>query len=508
MSNSILTQLSEWNAQLFREYKGRFQPRAVILVTLMSAIAQIILVLGVSRSNCLDYEDYQCTIYDWSQQWMYAFRTLNYVIPLLLLIGGVYLLVSDLAKEERRGTLNFIRLSPQPSAKVLLGKILGVPILVYWAVGLAIPLHLWAGIGAGIPFYWIMGIYTLWGGGCACFFTLALLLTLMSDRDQRLGEQSLAGGASVLAFMGAMPFVQMVDFSRSFYQDLSRYPFSFKWFFLPIIPNAFWGYVLTLSTLGIGSYWGWQMLNRRYQNSELTTLSKSQSYLVVATSQLWLLGFFWNYQTDSETLKASMAMVTVANLFGFLILSFLLIPTRQTCLDWARYRHQQSETRNLLKDLIWGERSPATLALLLNVLLTTVLWMSWILRWESPGKLPAIFGLILCGNLILIYTVIAQLGLLMKTKKRATIAALEVAGSLILPLISLPLLSIPIAEYPGVWLFAGFGSIWLMSGYPLLSNVIFAIFGQWVILGVLTLKFTENLQKMGESTSKPLLTGL
>jgi ABC-type Na+ efflux pump permease subunit len=67
-----------------------------------------------------------------------------------LIVIGTYLLISDLAHEERRGTLNFIRLSPQSPENILVGKLLGVPILLYLVAVLAVPLHLWAGLAAQI----------------------------------------------------------------------------------------------------------------------------------------------------------------------------------------------------------------------------------------------------------------------------------------------------------------------------------------------------------------------
>ena len=51
-----------------------------------------------------------------------------------LLVMGTYLLIADLSREERRGTLNFIRMSPESAKNILLGKLLGVPILVYFTV--------------------------------------------------------------------------------------------------------------------------------------------------------------------------------------------------------------------------------------------------------------------------------------------------------------------------------------------------------------------------------------
>jgi ABC-type Na+ efflux pump permease subunit len=58
------------------------------------------------------------------------FMSLSVFVLFIMLGVGTYMLISNLANEERRGTLNFIRLSPQSTLSVLGGKLLGVPILL------------------------------------------------------------------------------------------------------------------------------------------------------------------------------------------------------------------------------------------------------------------------------------------------------------------------------------------------------------------------------------------
>ena len=69
--------------------------------------------------------------------------------------------MKDITKEEKRGTLAFVRLSPASAQSVLVGKFLGVPILVYWAIALAIPLHLWAAVQARLSLSTVISVYLL-----------------------------------------------------------------------------------------------------------------------------------------------------------------------------------------------------------------------------------------------------------------------------------------------------------------------------------------------------------
>ncbi|WP_306297024.1 ABC transporter ATP-binding protein [Nostoc sp. C052] len=80
----------------------------------------------------------------WRDSWENIFLTLSVIFIFTLLFTGTYLLISDLAKEETCGTLNFIRLSPQSETSILTGKLLGVPSLIYLTILVAVPLHLWA----------------------------------------------------------------------------------------------------------------------------------------------------------------------------------------------------------------------------------------------------------------------------------------------------------------------------------------------------------------------------
>lgn len=116
----------------------------------------------------------------WHDHWQYIFLSLSIIFVFTLLIAGTYLLINNLAQEERSGTLNFIRLSPQSETSILTGKLLGVPILVYWFIALAIPLHIWSGKAANIAFSNIFSYYAVLGGSCIFFFSAALLFSLVT----------------------------------------------------------------------------------------------------------------------------------------------------------------------------------------------------------------------------------------------------------------------------------------------------------------------------------------
>jgi len=180
-----LDPVGDWNPQLLRELKGRLKPRNLIISGAISLLGQFVLFMSFwvqipqisadgfpandtycAGSSVYSFE-HKCVadaagnlVVDWQRWSLDLFVALSLIGIFGLLVAGTYLLINDLAQEERRGTLNFIRLSPQSAQSILLGKILGVPILLYLIALSAVPLHLWSGIAAGIS---LMGITSFYG---------------------------------------------------------------------------------------------------------------------------------------------------------------------------------------------------------------------------------------------------------------------------------------------------------------------------------------------------------
>jgi ABC-type transport system involved in multi-copper enzyme maturation permease subunit len=159
----------DWNAQLFRELKSRLTVKNFVITTICSLLAQgwflRSALLNLPISNVVDghpsycefdlsplfnsdnicqlprssvgYANRHIDVINWSKWWSELFTGLSGLIAVFLVVAGVYLLAKDWRIEEKRGTLNFVRLSPQSAGDIFLGKILGVPVLIYLAAGLA-----------------------------------------------------------------------------------------------------------------------------------------------------------------------------------------------------------------------------------------------------------------------------------------------------------------------------------------------------------------------------------
>ncbi|MGD1712115.1 hypothetical protein [Dapis sp. BLCC M172] len=531
MLSKPLVNLFNWNPQLFREIKGRLKTRNVAIAISASLLCQFLVMMTflaqlpekygadiVSYNQyCIKAEKY-CTGINWSGWWADIFLTFSWILFALTLLGGVYMLVADLAKEERLGTLNFIRLSPQSSQNILLGKLLGVPILIYLAAAIYLPLNLWANISSGLSLSWFFAFYGILIIVCYFFYNASFLFVFLGGTQAWLAT----------TIVGIFFWVIMVNGLNYFYIDYCcevNYPYSDHYVFFvedvsPEIINVM--HVIILGLL-LGNYWIWQAVNRRYRNPNATVISKKQSYWLMGCFQVILLLFCFNIigENLTEILEASLLFCCTINLFSFLLLIAFLSPQQQTLQDWARYRHLQVNndetailkglTISLKEDLIWGEKSPPLVAIAINLVITAVILISGILLLNNSEIngiiLSAILTLILSLNLILIYAAITQLVLLMKVKNPKN-WAVGILGSLItLPPIALSLLSITPGNSPNLWLLSTFPWLSFPNNSLAITPMLITIIAHWSVLTLLTLQLTGKIQKLGASDSQKLLTG-
>jgi hypothetical protein len=448
---------------------------------------------------------------NWQHWWLDLFGCLNWIIPLSLILGSVYMLVADLAQEEKRGTLNFIRLSPQSPNSIAIGKIFGVPSLVYIAILLALPLHFLSGINAGanlsLIISWDLAIAAMWW-----FFASSSILYVLLGGFQAILTTLIVAYPVCLPLLG-MNYYISTTIERSDWLN-SVNPLS--WFFIPITNSAVRFYLFGIGCCLVASYWIWQALERRYLNPTATILSKYQSYLATLCLQIFLLGFALPvFNDESWTRDRVLSMLATCDFLALLMLIPILLPTKQALQDWSRYRRdrvtQQKRAfwrRELIQDLIANDKSPAILAIGINVLMAVVVWLpiflmiatdnnSW-WRWSV--------GLFFAVSLMLIYTTIAHLGLFLNLKKRHLWITAGVTTSILLPIVLAGMLST--GSTPKGWaavmlLFSPLMSIGLVN---LSITTIFITFcAQLALLGGLTKQLQRKLKAAGESETKALL---
>ncbi|NJM89752.1 MAG: hypothetical protein HC847_24000 [Hydrococcus sp. RU_2_2] len=579
MIPKLIERISESNPQLFRELKGRLKPRNLTIASGISLVGQLLVylyyqaTLPADRLNmsprietfnryCLGHppagwsgyapypysNDNYCVkdllgnwMLNWQLWWLDIFTCLSLVAIFALLVAGSYLLIADLSREERRGTLNFIRLSPQSAKSILWGKMLGVPAMLYLAIGLIVPLHLVAGLSARIPFELILCFYGVLAVSCAFFFSASLLFAIVTTG--LAGFQPWLGSGVVLFFLCGMtgfvmsgipathtPFdwlallypgtilpylvhstflpprtVGYFALQGSSYME-SGGLVNLHWYGQSLWRNVWTGASFILVNYAVWIYWFGQGLKRRFHNPLATLWSKGQSYIISGSFTAIVLGFTLQ-TTHTSLLFDSYSMLQVFSLFFFLILIAGLSPERQTLQDWARYRHQmRRERRNLAKELIWGENSPSTVAIALNLFIFAAFIAPsiWLFPLEE-SKTRVLVGLLLNVSTILMYAAIAQFILMMKSQKRTVWASAIITAMIFFPLGIMTLFGSSEPARTAIFGLFSVASVWAVK-YTSITAVLLSILGQWLAIALVSFQMTRQLRKAGESETQALLS--
>jgi len=540
MTPSLLDKIGDWNPQLFRELKGRLKPRNVIISVTISVFGQLLMLLFFysqifDRSYsqyCIRSSNYQCLkdsagnlVINWSEWWQNLFGIFCCITTCIILVVGTYMLISDICKEERRATLNFIRLSPRSEVNILTGKLLGVPILLYLAAVLTVPLQLWSGLSAEIPLAKILIFWVIVVASCLLFYSAALVCSLISGGVG--GFLPWLGSGAVFLFLMLMLSLTVnwtsVDEPSAWLRlfsplDSIIYLFSssegygeewlyLRWYYLPVGASTVSLIGFTLLNYALWTYWIGQSLKRCFRNPNATILSKGQSYLLVACLELVILGFVLQEPRtfDSYDFQTNLTFLSILNLAVLLVLIALLSPQRQALQDWARYKQLKTRHQTLVQDLVWGEKSPAVVAIAINLAIATTPIVLWILLQSvnNIDKTRILFGVAFFASWILIYASIVQLMLMMKTPKRSLWAAGTIGSIICLPPIILEVLGIFPDENPTVWLFSTLPWLGLEHGVTPIT-VFIALLGEGIVLVLLNLRLTRQLQQAGKSATKAL----
>ena len=484
----------------------------------------------------------------WIDHWNNIFNILSIIFIFTLLLGGTYLIINDVAKEERRGTLNFIRLSPESEVNIFLGKILGVPVLIYLLIVAALPLHFWASVAGNIPLVNVLIYDLILAVGCFFFYSAAMLFGLWARFFSFF--QPWLGSAAVLGFLMLIWSIALnssyyVKHAAVWFQLLSPIPITayllpdlfshstsnldkLQFFSLPI-GKSFLGLIsVHLLNYGFWIYFIWHALKRLFRNPNASLLNKSQSYLLTICLQFIFWGFTLQSFDDinSKVIDNSFFLVSmnVVLLFGLIA---ILSPLRQTVQDWSRYRHNKTSRyqnwwhNSQLRDLIFAEKSPSFLATAIHLLIVTVPFMIWIVispilrvsqgdKWDrlnwlinDVGRLQALLYVGLFITLIMICTTVAQIMLMLKTSKRHLWSIGSVAAIIFLPPIALGIARVNPELNPFVWLFSSFP--WSTMGHTSTPLVFFALLFDVGILALLNSYLSGQVKTLGQSETQELL---
>lgn len=546
--NRGIETLGDWNPQLMREIQGRLKLRSVLLTVFLSLIAQGLFLFWQYRTldyrwgncqtaeyretglDCFQVSKEQYLLVNWQGWWLQVFSWSCIFLMFGLIVGGTFLLISDLSKEDRQGTLTFISLSPQTARTILLGKMLGAPFLIYLAVLLALPLHYLTGLAAEISVIRILGFDVLLLASCCFYYSLALLLGLASNWLN--GFQAWISSAGILLLLLLLSQNALTSSSIDWLYTLSpsavlpylyedivpsligvNLPFNayglsdWQWFFVPLGRSGGLIGVFALVHFGLWAWWLWRPLQRRFRNPTVSLLSKKQSYWATACFFVCFLGFSFNAgnNTPSNMIKA----IILTHLLWFLLMVVLLLPHHQDLEDWARFRGNYPSTKGKtqrFRDLLWADNSPTWIAIAINLGIADLPIMLWMLSLPEDDAGVGLAALLFNSTLILIFTLFNQVMLLRPISNRNLWVMATLLGPTILPTFILAILGV---EHGQAW-----GGLILLTPFAITGIEKIPTFSILLMFGihmglVAGLSWLQNrkLTQLGESTSHQLLRG-
>ena len=413
----------EWNAQFFRELRGRLNPKNFTLTLLGSFAAQVFLMMifftklpiqptpetkNRTQYYCLTLKE-GCKLDQWGQVltnwphwWTDILIAMSWSISTILVVGGLYFLTSDLRREEIRGTLDFVRLSPQSAASVFIGKLLGVPILIYLAVASILPLQLIAG-SQSFGVVNILVFDGLWLAIAGLFYLVGMLLVSVTPVIP-IAIALLAWWSQSLVGIG-MQYLLSITEARNILDRpaISDFP---TWLYLPVFSSVTSAMIFAIFSCGLIAYAVWLMLCRHYLNPNDTLISKQQSYQFNMVLQVWLMGWALPFSYITQDILGTISLVQFV--FAFILLA-TIIPHRDVLQEWC----QQTDLRSpkglprWWPDLIWDDRSPAVVALTINLIMAVAIWVLFGLMRSATLSILPVAGLMLL--VLLICGIAAQL---------------------------------------------------------------------------------------------------
>jgi hypothetical protein len=394
--------IGDWNPQLLRELKSRLNWRNGSIAIVISMVSQLILVLSqyskltqnsiIERSQFYGFPDRYCVAIlkgkcttdisgnieiDWPKWWGVLAVNISWGIFFGLIVGGVYLLASSFSQEEKRGTIDCIRLTPQKASSFFIGKMLGVPALVYLGSALAIPLQFYAAQQAGIARSHLLG-WDLLMVVVAILLYQGAILAIIWFKSQPI----------LLTVATVFIVNRVLVLGTYWYKPLNYYESVgvMSWGRLNL------GYCLLYFSLASGIYWLSQAMKCCYLRPTAVVLSKKQSYLWSANFHLIALGFYIYREfyfapgVGGSSTCSACAYIYIPPITFFvwlLLLIPMLLPRPQSLLEWSRRYPQKSKKR--LHSMIWDDQSPGILAVGINGAIALVMWNLLLLRylnWE------------------------------------------------------------------------------------------------------------------------------
>lgn len=279
------------------------------------------------------------------ETWLLLFRWLIGLQGGVLTFWSLFMCAQSISGERDAKTWDFQRTTSLTSAEITIGKLLGEPILAYFAVLCVLPVTFWAGLAGGISFAALLSCYisliasALFLGLCGLW-----LSTLLETRSRGIGLVGALGlygftlgtyGLAMSWFPGLAAFSPLTGLHRvldlKFDGNREAYPMLFG----HVVP---WLLVTLLLYASFGA-WVWVMLARNLKRdyTEIRPLSRWQVVGSVAFVNFVFYALFnWSSLVNSDVLATFMVSLNGSLLFAVGLAS---LTPHERLKVWWRGRH-------------------------------------------------------------------------------------------------------------------------------------------------------------------------
>ena len=282
---------------------------------------------------------------------------------------------------------------------------------------------------------------------------------------------------------------------------------NFHWFSVNLESQNFILAILAICNFAVLNYFIWHGLQRCFRDPNNTMLPQRKSYVFMAYFAIVTIGF-----AGADQVAENVLYLLFLNFCAFLYLIAAITPHRQSLIDWARYRHINFKNGHVKKGkgLISEDKSPAIVALSINAIIAIVCISSVVIFSGAnlTEKVNYLIALGLALSLAILYVVIVQISLFMKTKHRVIASIFILGAVMILPLIVVAVLLREPDNYTFLWLFSALAPVFtlFLNQLDILGEGILAIVCHLAIAGFLMNKFMQRLRIVGESQTKAMMT--
>lgn len=338
--------------------RGKILGGVILYLILLLLIAYIMYQFSYRTANIEARQEYMKNLY-------FVILGLQFFVSLVM---GAVICSSSIVSEREKKSYDFLRMLPIHPIWLTIGKLIGVPILVYLLLFLTLPISLICVLMGGVSGEVFLITYTVLLF-CGLFaHSLGLFFSSLAPKSSwsNSGTLLVLFSLNLLTSLPQLNFLNPLRYfglAKSGSEHLAQV--SFYWFEVSEMGLAICVYAFFTCWFLIG-------INRNIVLQENRLLSKGQSLLFFASVNLLVTGLFWPYLNGlHEDFWLFMTLFLAISLCMIMTLIFIIVPNYDELIRWF---HEQKLTKTTFFFRPLAEnRSIFPVVLMMNLILSLII---------------------------------------------------------------------------------------------------------------------------------------